>query len=241
MNYLQIQYIEEQQKQNIITLPSVHKRDYIDNFVIEELETIYNPNLLGAETEFKNTLADVSLPNDFLDDTRMITIIRNYGAEAILIYTFLHTKMCKEGYKIEWNDMQEDVYSATLFIYKIDVSKFKDILNAFLDSGLLYIITDRHHINWLTSTYQVFMYERVSAKRVRDRIYKRNQTLPSDEKIKIKCVVPAFEESLTPTIFRPIGNDDLPFETITPSSSNSNADSTLSIADSNLDDDNIYF
>lgn len=235
MNKLQLQYIKDQQKQNIITLPSVQKREYLDNSVIEELEVIYNPDLLGAETEFKSTLADISLPHDFLDDTRMISIIRTYGAEAILIYIFLHTKMCKEGYKIEWNDMQEDVYSATLFIYKVDITKFKDILKAFLDNKLLYIITDTNNINWLTSIYQVFMYERVSAKRVRDRIYKRNQLLLSDEKIKIKCVLPVFEESLAPDVFHPIGNDDLPFEPITPSTSNSNTDSNLD------NDDNICF
>ena len=129
MNKLQLQYVKEQQKLNIITLPSISKRENIDNSIIEELETVYNPNLLGAETEFKSTLADMSLPHDFLDDTRMISIIRTYGAEAILVYTFLHTKMCNEGYRIEWNEMQEDVYSATLFIYKMDITKFNVFCN----------------------------------------------------------------------------------------------------------------
>ena len=214
MNKLQLQYVKEQQKMNIITLPSIQKRDTIDNSIFEELETVYNPNLLGAETEFKNTLADVSLPHDFLDDTRMISIIRTYGAEAILVYTFLHTKMSNEGYKIEWNDMQEDVYSATLFIYKMDITKLKDILSAFIENKLLYILTDSNNIKWLTSTYQIFMYERVSAKRVRDRIYKRNQSLSADEKIKIKCTLPAYDDepSIDDTFAQfDIGNT-LPFD-----------------------------
>lgn len=243
MNKLQLQYVKEQQKLNIITLPSIQKRENIDNSIIEELETIYNPNLLGAETEFKSTLADMSLPHDFLDDTRMISIIRTYGAEAILVYTFLHTKMCNEGYRIEWNEMQEDVYSATLFIYKMDITKFKDILNEFIKNKLLFILTDSNGIKWLTSAYQIFMFERVSAKRVRDRIYKRNQTLNAEEKIKIKCTLPAYDNEITESdtttpfdVYVP-----LPFDFPSIAESNEPTPPTQEIPNTTFDDDNEYF
>lgn len=245
MNKLQLQYIKEEQQQNVITLPSIQMRATIDNSIIEELDTIYNPNLLGTETEFKSSLADVSLSHDFLDDTHMIKVIRDYGTDAVLIYMFIHTKMCHEGYKIEWNEMQEDVYSATLMgIYKVAIENFKNIINALLQNCLLYIVKDETGKKWLTSSYQIYMYERVSAKRVRDRVYKKNQPLSADEKIEINCKLPAFED-IKPikdgkkidglnqdTIFNVPESliSDLPFNI--PESHNS---------DVTLDDDNILF
>ena len=41
------------------------------------------------------------------------------------------------------------------------------------------------------------MYERISAKRLRDRINKRNKTVKKNEKYVIEQVVPAFEEADT--------------------------------------------
>lgn len=241
MNKSQLQYVKEQQKLNIFILPSIQKRENLDNSILEELETVYNPNLLGAETEFKRTLADMSLPQDFLEDTRMIDIIRTHGTDAILVYTYLHTKMCNEGYKIKWNDLQEDIYAASLAVYKMDISKFHGILTAFLENKLLFIVTDISGTKWLTSTYQVFMYERVSAKRVRDRIYKKNQSLAGDNKIKIECTLPVFDEE--PSVFDAFNS--LPFETYDIPTTTNNASSTdnttSKIPETKLDDENICF
>ena len=239
MNKLQLQYIKEQQKLNIITLPSIQMRRIINNSIIDELDTIYNPNLLGAETEFKSSLADVSLSHDFLDDTRMITIIRNHGAEAVLIYMFIHAKMCHEGYKLEWNAMQEDVYSATLQgVYKLSIDNFKKILHVLVENHLFFIIKDSNNKNWLTSAYQIYMYERVSAKRVRDRIYKKNQSLDANDKIKVSSTLPAIEDTDEGTATSEDSNSIDPIWGDFISEDYLDAPTTPSFMDTTLDDDN---
>lgn len=204
MNNKQLQYIREKQKENIYVLPTIRMRKNIDNSITEELEVIYNPDIANVETEFKTSLNDVSLSNDFLEDTKMIQVIRQHGAEVILIYMYLHTKMCKEGYKIVWNDMQKDVVCASLFgIYKIEFEKIDIIINALIDNKLLFLINDGAE-QWITSAYQIYMFERVSAKRVRDRIYKKNQALKKEDKIKVETIVPIIAED---DVFGDVPND----------------------------------
>lgn len=203
MNNKQLQYIKNKQKENTYVLPTVKMRENISNTIIEELDTIYSPDLAQVETEFKTSLNDVSLSNDFLEDTRMIKVIREFGTDTILIYMYLHTKMCKTGYKIIWDEMQKDVLSATLFgVYKVPLENIEKIITAFIQNKLLYLIDDGKE-KWLTSAYQVYMYERVSAKRVRDRIYKKNQSLKKEDKIKIETNVPVFEDD----VFGDVPND----------------------------------
>ncbi len=219
MNTKQLEYVKEQQSLNIITLPSIHLRDTIDDSIIEELDTIYNPNLLGVETEFKSTLADVSLPHDFMNNTTMVQVIRDYGTQVILIYIFLHTKMCEGGYRVEWNALQKDVFSSMLGIYKVTASKFNAVIKALIENKLIYIVKDNNGKEWLTSTYQIFMYERVSAKRVRDRVAKKNQHLEAGYKIKFSTAIPTFDKNVAkiksaPTVKEPI--ETKPIEPLTP-------------------------
>lgn len=193
MTKKQLQYIKDKQKENTYVLPTIKMRENISNSIIEELEVIYSPDLTQMETEFKTSLNDVSLSNDFLDDTRMIKLIREYGTDVVLIYMYLHTKMCKMGYRIIWDDMQQDVLCATLCgVYKVPIENINNIINALIQNKLLFLISDGKE-NWLTSSYQIYMFERVSAKRVRDRIYKRNQSIKKDEKIKIETNLPKFD------------------------------------------------
>lgn len=193
MTKKQLQYIKDKQKENTYVLPTIKMREDISNCIIEELDVIYSPDLAQIETEFKTSLNDVSLSNDFLDDTRMIKLIREYGTDVVLIYMYLHTKMCKMGYRIIWDDMQQDVLCATLFgVYKVSLENINTIINALIENKLLFLINDGKE-NWLTSSYQIYMFERVSAKRVRDRIYKRNQSIKKDEKIKIETNLPKFD------------------------------------------------
>ena len=197
MNKYQINYIKEQQKKKVIVIPSIKKRDNIDDTIFNELETIYNPNLLGMETVFKNNLADITMPNDFLEDTAMIKIIRDLGSDSILVYMYLHSKMSQEGYKIKWDEIQIDVLSASISgVYKVSPDNFKKIVIAMIQNKLLYVITDSTNTKWLTSVYQVFAYERVAAKRLRDRLSKRNTNLKKADKIKTQCTIPAFEEEM---------------------------------------------
>ena len=111
MNNKQLNYIKEKQQQNTFVIPTVTMRENIDNTIIEELETVYNPDFGGMETEYKASLNDISLPNDFLEDTTMISVVRRLGSQAVMVYVYLHAKMCKEGYKIVWNDIQQDIKS----------------------------------------------------------------------------------------------------------------------------------
>lgn len=197
MNKYQLNYIKEQQQKNVIIIPSIKKRDKIDSSIINELEVIYNPNLLGMETVFKSSLADITMPADFLEDSIMIKMIREYGSDVMMIYMYLHSKMSQEGYRIKWDEIQIDVLTASVFgIYKIPIEKFKTIITALVKSKLLYVITDTQNEKWLTSVYQVFAYERVAAKRLRDRLAKRNASLKKSEKIKTKCAIPSFEEEM---------------------------------------------
>lgn len=197
MNKYQLNYIKEQQKKKVIIIPSIKKRDNIDNSIINELEIIYNPNLLGMETVFKSNLADITMPTDFLEDTTMIKMIREYGSDVIMIYMYLHSKMSQEGYRIKWDDIQIDVLSASILgVYKVSADNFKNIITAMIKSKLLYVITDNNNNKWLTSTYQIFAYERVAAKRLRDRLAKRNTGLKKAEKIKTLCAIPSFEEEM---------------------------------------------
>lgn len=191
----QLNYIKEQQERNIYILPTVSLRETINDSIIEELETIYNPPLEGLETEFKSSLNDVSLPNTFLEDTKLISVIRTYGCNALLIYMSLHSKMCKEGYRIAWGELQQDVVSAILCgTYKINIEMVSEIIEEFIKLHLLYVISDGK-TNYLTSIYQIFMYERISAKRLRDRIYKRNSKVKNkSEKLQIKTALPVFKE-----------------------------------------------
>ena len=106
MKEKQLNYIREQQLKGIYVIPTVSMRKQINNAIIEELETIYNPDICGVETEYKASLNDISLPNDFLEDTNMVSVIRSYGGLALMIYMYLHERMCREGYKIKWNDIQ---------------------------------------------------------------------------------------------------------------------------------------
>ena len=75
MNKYQLNYIKKKKKKKVIIIPSIKKRDNIDNSIINELEIIYNPNLLGMETVFKSNLADITMPTDFLEDTTMIAVL----------------------------------------------------------------------------------------------------------------------------------------------------------------------
>lgn len=197
MNKYQINYIKEQQMKKIFVIPSIKKRDNIDNSIFTELETIYNPNLLGMETIFKSNLADITMPNDFLEDTAMIKLIREYGSDVVMIYMYLHSKMSQEGYKIKWDEIQIDVLSASISgVYKVSSDSFKKIIIAMIQNKLLYVIKDSTNTKWLTSVYQVFAYERVAAKRLRDRIAKRNTNLKKTDKIKTQCSIPSFEEEM---------------------------------------------
>ena len=87
------------------------------------------------------------------------------------------------------------------------------------------------------------MFERVSAKRVRDRIYKRNQTLNTEEKIKIKCTLPAYDNEITESdtttpfdVYVP-----LPFDFPSIAESNEPTPPTQEIPNTTFDDDNQYF
>lgn len=168
-------------------------REEIDNTIIKELDTIYSPNVGGVETEFKQSLNDVSLERDFLEQQGMIQIVRTFGGNAVLIYLYLHTKMCEAGYRIEWNDIAIEISCAMLkSLYKVNEETVITIINEFVKSKMLYIITENNK-PYLTSLYQVYMYERISAKRLRDRICKRNKSAKKNEKYTIVQTVPAFE------------------------------------------------
>jgi len=195
MNNNQLNYIREQQQNGIYVIPTVSMRKKIDNTIIEELETIYNPDICGVETEYKASLNDISLPNDFLEDTNMVSVIRTYGGLAVMVYLYLHEKMCREGYRILWNDIQIDVIKATLDgVYKADRTLIDDVISEFIKLKLLYIISNGEEV-YLTSCYQVYIFERVSAKRLRDRIYKKNSKVAKkDDKLKVETTLPAFKE-----------------------------------------------
>jgi len=195
MNNTQLNYIREQQQNGIYVIPTVSMRKKIDNTIIEELETIYNPDICGVETEYKASLNDISLPNDFLEDTNMVSVIRTYGGLAVMVYLYLHERMCREGYRILWNDIQIDVIKATLDgVYKADRTLIDDVISEFIKLKLLYIISNGEEV-YLTSCYQVYIFERVSAKRLRDRIYKKNSKVAKkDDKLKVETTLPAFKE-----------------------------------------------
>jgi len=195
MNNNQLNYIREQQQNGIYVIPTVSMRKKIDNTIIEELETIYNPDICGVETEYKASLNDISLPNDFLEDTNMVSVIRTYGGLAVMVYLYLHERMCREGYRILWNDIQIDVIKATLDgVYKADRTLIDDVISEFIKLKLLYIISNGEEV-YLTSCYQVYIFERVSAKRLRDRIYKKNSKVAKkDDKLKVETTLPAFKE-----------------------------------------------
>lgn len=195
MNEKQLNYIREQQQNGIYVIPTVSMRKKIDNTIIEELETIYNPDICGVETEYKASLNDISLPNDFLEDTNMVSVIRTYGGLAVMVYLYLHERMCREGYRILWNDIQIDVIKATLDgVYKVDRTLIDDVISEFIKLKLLYIISNGEEV-YLTSCYQVYIFERVSAKRLRDRIYKKNSKVAKkDDKLKVETTLPAFKE-----------------------------------------------
>lgn len=195
MNEKQLNYIREQQQNGIYVIPTVSMRKKIDNTIIEELETIYNPDICGVETEYKASLNDISLPNDFLEDTNMVSVIRTYGGLAVMVYLYLHERMCREGYRILWNDIQIDVIKATLDgVYKADRTLIDDVISEFIKLKLLYIISNGEEV-YLTSCYQVYIFERVSAKRLRDRIYKKNSKVAKkDDKLKVETTLPAFKE-----------------------------------------------
>lgn len=197
MNRLQLNYIKQKRLENKYIIPMVKMRKEINNSIIEELDTIYNPNIGGMDTEFKQSLNDVSLEHDFLEQSDMVQIIREFGGSAVFVYMYLHTKMCAEGYKIEWNDMAIDISCAMITsVYRITDTDIKAIINRFIEMKMLYIIKDGEK-TYLTSLYQIYMYERISAKRLRDRINKRNKTVKKNEKYVIEQVVPAFEEADT--------------------------------------------
>lgn len=201
MNEKQLNYIREQQQNGTYVIPTVSMRKQINNSIIEELETIYNPDICGVETEYKASLNDISLPNDFLEDTNMISVIRSFGGLSLMIYLYLHERMCREGYKIKWNNIQIDVIKATLSgVYKADITVIDDIISEFIKLKLLYTITNGEE-TYLTSCYQVYIFERVSAKRLRDRIYKKNSRLPRGaDKLRVETTLPIFkEEEPTPT------------------------------------------
>ena len=63
MNTKQLNYIREKQQENIFVIPTVSMREDIDSFIIEELETVYNPDIGGLETEYKASLNDISMPH----------------------------------------------------------------------------------------------------------------------------------------------------------------------------------
>lgn len=193
MNKLQLNYIKQKQLENVYVIPVVKMRKEINNNIIEELEVIYSPNIGGMETEFKQSLNDVSLEHDFLEQPDMIQMIREFGGTAIFVYMYLHTKMCAQGYCIEWNEIAEDITCAMIkSVYKIEETNVKAIIKGFVEKKMLFIISDGTK-QYLTSLYQVYMYERISAKRLRDRICKRNKTAKKDEKYKIEQNVPAIE------------------------------------------------
>lgn len=195
MNNTQLNYIREKQQNGVYVIPTVSMRKQIDNSIIEELETIYNPDICGVETEYKASLNDISLPNDFLEDTNMVSVIRTYGGLAVMVYLYLHERMCREGYRILWNDIQIDVIKATLDgVYKADRTLIDDVISEFIKLKLLYIISNGEEV-YLTSCYQVYIFERVSAKRLRDRIYKKNSKVAKkDDKLKVETTLPAFKE-----------------------------------------------
>jgi len=108
---------------------------------------------------------------------------------------YLHERMCREGYRILWNDIQIDVIKATLDgVYKADRTLIDDVISEFIKLKLLYIISNGEEV-YLTSCYQVYIFERVSAKRLRDRIYKKNSKVAKkDDKLKVETTLPAFKE-----------------------------------------------
>lgn len=194
MNRLQLNYIKEKQLENVYVIPIVKMRKELNNSIIEELDTIYNPDIGGMETEFKQTLNDVSLEHDFLEEPDMVQIVREFGGTAVFVYMYLHTKMCTEGYRIEWNDIAIDITCAMLTsVYRIVNTDIKAIIKRFIELKMLYVISDGKK-QYLTSLYQIYMFERISAKRLRDRINKRNKNLKKNEKYIIEQSVPAFEE-----------------------------------------------
>ncbi len=195
MNTKQLKYIKDKRKRGIFVVPTVTMRTTIDNSIIEELDTIYNPIIAGMETEYKSSLNDISLPHDFLENTYMISTIRKYGSGVIMMYMYLHAKMCVDGYKMVWNEIQQDIVKVALAgMYKMDINTIGEIIKALLEAKLLYLISDSEE-QYLTSVYQIFIYERVSAKRLRDRVYKKNVGIKQKgNKYKIETQLPAFEE-----------------------------------------------
>ena len=81
-------------------------------------------------------------------------------------------------------------------VYRITDTDIKAFINRLIEMKMMYIIKDGEK-TYLTSLYQIYMYERISAKRLRDRINKRNKTVKKNEKYVIEQVVPAFEEADT--------------------------------------------
>ena len=86
MNRLQLNYIKQKRLENKYIIPMVKMRKEINNSIIEELDTIYNPNIGGMETEFKQSLNDVSLEHDFSEQSDMVQIIREFGGSAVFVY-----------------------------------------------------------------------------------------------------------------------------------------------------------
>lgn len=195
MNKKQLSYIREKQQNGIYVIPTVSMRKKIDDTIIEELETIYKPNISGVETDYKESLNDISLPNDFLDDTNLISVINTYGGSALIVYLYLHEKMCQSGYAIVWNDTQKKVIRNILAgVYDVDKNIIDEMISEFIKLELLYVITDGKKI-YITSCYQVYIFERVSAKRLRDRIYKKNsRASKKEDKLKIETTLPTFKE-----------------------------------------------
>lgn len=204
MNKKQLSYIRERQQNGTYIIPTVSMRKKIDDSIIEELETIYKPSISGVETDYKESLNDISLPNDFLDDTNMVSVINTYGGSALTVYLYLHEKMCQGGYCIVWNDTQKKVMRNILAgVYDVEKRMIDDMISEFIKLGLLYVISDGEK-NYLTSCYQVYIFERVSAKRLRDRIYKKNSKMPRGEnKLKVETTMPVFKDEsiITTTVY----------------------------------------
>lgn len=138
------------------------KKTSINNTIFKELNDKYPPVSADNGVAYKQKLEYLTFETDFMTDTNLRKLRREYGNDIIAVIFYLRTEMCKNGWKVRADG---DAYKYLLDDCAHNCGIGEDIVDAMIQdliqSQIFFSVKDESFEDgeWMTCPQQVYNYE----------------------------------------------------------------------------------